>query len=102
MYHALSVGMSCLEHGMGRGKISSDMTGKTAPAPARRTNRNVKAPRVKPTQKSVPAKTAVKPAVPAPGEGKRGEDGYLGYLLRQAQGAARLSLERAGLVQGKW
>jgi DNA-binding MarR family transcriptional regulator len=32
---------------------------------------------------------------PPPGQGKRGEDGYLGYLLRQAQGAARLSLERA-------
>lgn len=32
---------------------------------------------------------------PAPGEGKRGEDGYLAYLLRQAQAAARLSLERA-------
>ena len=32
---------------------------------------------------------------PLPGEGKRGEAGYLGYLLRQAQGAARLSLERA-------
>jgi DNA-binding MarR family transcriptional regulator len=32
---------------------------------------------------------------PPPGEGKRGEQGYLGYLLRQAQGAARLTLERA-------
>jgi len=32
---------------------------------------------------------------PPPGEGKRGEGGYLGYLLRQAQGAARLRLERA-------
>jgi DNA-binding MarR family transcriptional regulator len=32
---------------------------------------------------------------PLPGEGKRGEDGYTGYLLRQAQGAARLTLERA-------
>ncbi|MGH6680986.1 MAG: MarR family winged helix-turn-helix transcriptional regulator [Bradyrhizobium sp.] len=32
---------------------------------------------------------------PAPGEGKRGESGYLGYLLRQAQAAARLTLERA-------
>ncbi len=36
---------------------------------------------------------------PPPGEGKRGEKGYLGYLLRQAQAAARLTLERrlAGL-----
>ncbi|MGJ4947233.1 MarR family winged helix-turn-helix transcriptional regulator [Bradyrhizobium sp. HKCCYLS20291] len=32
---------------------------------------------------------------PAPGQGKRGEDGHLAYLLRQAQAAARLSLERA-------
>ncbi|BAM89734.1 putative transcriptional regulatory protein, MarR family [Bradyrhizobium oligotrophicum S58] len=32
---------------------------------------------------------------PSPGEGKRGEDGYLAYLLRQAQAAARLSLDRA-------
>ncbi|WP_431309637.1 MarR family winged helix-turn-helix transcriptional regulator [Bradyrhizobium iriomotense] len=32
---------------------------------------------------------------PAPGEGKRGEEGYLGYLLRQAQAAVRLSMERS-------
>ncbi|MEA2911758.1 MAG: hypothetical protein QOJ15_3839 [Bradyrhizobium sp.] len=32
---------------------------------------------------------------PPPGRGKRGEKGYLGYLLRQAQAAARLTLERA-------
>jgi len=35
------------------------------------------------------------PAIPPPGQGKRGEQGYLGYLLRQAQSAARLTLERA-------
>lgn len=35
------------------------------------------------------------PPIPAPGEGKRGEDGYIGYLLRQAAGAHRLRLERA-------
>jgi|GEM_PF-175852 len=35
------------------------------------------------------------PVAPPPGQGKRGEQGYLGYLLRQAQAAARLSLERA-------
>ncbi|WP_448032233.1 MarR family winged helix-turn-helix transcriptional regulator [Bradyrhizobium liaoningense] len=33
--------------------------------------------------------------VPAPGEGKRGEQGYLGYLLRQAHAAVRLTMERA-------
>lgn len=32
---------------------------------------------------------------PAPGQGKRGEQGYFGYLLRQAAAAARLTLERA-------
>ena len=32
--------------------------------------------------------------VPAPGEGKRGEHGYLGYLLRQAHAAVRLKMER--------
>ncbi|CAM2150459.1 MarR family winged helix-turn-helix transcriptional regulator [Paraburkholderia tropica] len=33
--------------------------------------------------------------IPAPGEGKRGEAGYLGYLLRQAGAAHRLRMERA-------
>ena len=32
---------------------------------------------------------------PPPGRGKRGEQGYLTYLLRQAQAATRLTLERA-------
>jgi DNA-binding MarR family transcriptional regulator len=32
--------------------------------------------------------------VPDAGEGKRGEAGYLAYLLRQAAGAVRLRLER--------
>ncbi|QIP09979.1 MarR family winged helix-turn-helix transcriptional regulator [Bradyrhizobium symbiodeficiens] len=32
--------------------------------------------------------------VPAVGEGKRGEQGYLGYLLRQAHAAVRLTMER--------
>ncbi|HVV42345.1 MAG TPA: MarR family transcriptional regulator [Nitrobacter sp.] len=34
-------------------------------------------------------------AIPRPGQGKRGEQGYLAYLLRQAQAATRLTLERA-------
>ena len=33
--------------------------------------------------------------LPQPGEGKRGELGYFGYLLRQASAASRLTLERA-------
>ncbi len=32
---------------------------------------------------------------PPPGQGRRGEQGYLAYLLRQAQAAARLAMERA-------
>jgi len=32
---------------------------------------------------------------PPPGQGKRGEQGYLAYLLRQAQAASRLSMERS-------
>jgi DNA-binding MarR family transcriptional regulator len=40
-----------------------------------------------------PALAGVHP--PPPGHGKRGEDGYLGYLLRQAQAASRLAMERA-------
>lgn len=36
----------------------------------------------------------VEPQIPALGEGKRGESGHLGYLLRQAAGGFRLRLER--------
>jgi DNA-binding MarR family transcriptional regulator len=32
---------------------------------------------------------------PLPGQGKRGEQGYLAYLLRQAHAATRLTMERA-------
>ena len=41
----------------------------------------------------MPDKTTV--PIPEPGEGKRGESGYLGYLLRQASNAVRLTMERA-------
>ena len=34
-------------------------------------------------------------SVPTAGEGKRGEEGHLGYLLRQAAGVHRLRMERA-------
>ena len=53
-------------------------------------------------QKSSPRrkKSAADPVLamirpPPPGEGKRGEQGHLAYLLRQAQAATRLTLERA-------
>jgi DNA-binding MarR family transcriptional regulator len=52
-------------------------------APARR--------RKKSGENSAPA--LIRP--PPPGEGKRGEQGYLAYLLRQAQAATRLAMERA-------
>lgn len=39
-----------------------------------------------------PAPHGVRP--PPPGAGKRGEDGHIAYLLRQAQAAARLTIER--------
>jgi DNA-binding MarR family transcriptional regulator len=42
-----------------------------------------------------PAASPAAFAVPPPGQGKRGEQGYLAYLLRQAQAAARLTLERS-------
>lgn len=35
------------------------------------------------------------PTIPAVGEGKRGENGHIGYLLRQAHAAHRIRMERA-------
>ncbi|MGY3240483.1 MULTISPECIES: MarR family winged helix-turn-helix transcriptional regulator [unclassified Bradyrhizobium] len=46
----------------------------------------------KPEQRAPKEEPAIR--VPAPGEGKRGEQGYLGYLLRQAHAAVRLKMER--------
>lgn len=40
-------------------------------------------------------KTRKKTAVPAVGEDKRGQQGHIGYLLRQAGAAHRLRMERA-------
>lgn len=40
-------------------------------------------------------KSGPKSPLPEVGEGKRGEQGRLGYLLRQAAGAHRLRMERA-------
>jgi DNA-binding MarR family transcriptional regulator len=44
---------------------------------------------------SVPAPVLPSVRPPPPGSGKRGEQGHIAYLLRQAQAAARLTLERA-------
>jgi DNA-binding MarR family transcriptional regulator len=46
--------------------------------------------RKSPSTSSVPQAESV----PQPGEGKRGEQGYLGYLLRQASVAVRTRMER--------
>ena len=46
-------------------------------------------------KKSTPAPALAGARPPPPGQGKRGEKGYLAYLLRQAQAATRLTLERA-------
>jgi DNA-binding MarR family transcriptional regulator len=65
------------------------------PAKSRKSakSRRVKKPtttRKRPAQDQTPA--SVRP--PPPGQGKRGERGYLGYLLRQAHAATRLTMER--------
>ena len=53
----------------------------------------------KKSKKSPAAKASPNPLAmmrpPPPGQGKRGERGHLAYLLRQAQAAARLTIERA-------
>jgi DNA-binding MarR family transcriptional regulator len=36
-----------------------------------------------------------KTTIPAPGEGKRGPEGHLGYLVRQAHAAVRAAMEKA-------
>ena len=64
----------------------------------RKASGRTKLARPRKTAKSRRAKkaAAVRPAVPPPpGRGKRGESGYLAYLLRQAQAATRLTMERA-------
>lgn len=69
---------------------------KSQPKPPRKPNRrdgrrpSGSAARSRPETK---ARSAILP--PPPGKGKRGEQGYLAYLLRQAQAATRLSMERS-------
>src|SRR4030088_817364 len=64
--------------------------------PARRTTKRRKSRLAKKSAKKSaqpPALAGARP--PLPGQGKRGEKSYLAYLLRQAQAATRLTLERA-------
>ena len=65
--------------------------------PSRQARKIPKTPPISksPRDKDVALSVLVTVHPPSPGQGKRGEDGYLGYLLRQAQAAARLTLERA-------
>ena len=77
-------------------KAKSNLVGKT---PSRNTNAGQKSNPVKRSSRT-PNKSSGNPDLagtrpPPPGQGKRGEQGYLAYLLRQAQAAARLTLERA-------
>ena len=41
------------------------------------------------------ANASGRPVIPAIGEGKRGEHGHIGYLLRQAHAAHRIRMEKA-------
>lgn len=76
--------------------MARKITGRITPRLAAR-RRKAAATRKSPRGRKAAA-TASPPAglrPPLPGEGKRGEQGYFGYLLRQASAAARLRLERA-------
>jgi hypothetical protein len=46
--------------------------------------------------------TMPQPAIPRPGEAKRGPQGYLGYLLRQANTAFRGAMDRALAECSPW
>jgi DNA-binding MarR family transcriptional regulator len=69
----------------------------STPITSRRSARPATRPKAGSASKSRGRKSAALRAVepPRPGQGKRGEQGYFGYLLRQAAAAARLTLERA-------
>ena len=83
-------------------KIGTSWKSKSSPArktPGRKTEKTRKSGLAKKSSRSrkkstpAPCPSGVRP--PPPGQGKRGERGYLGYLLRQAQAASRLRMERA-------
>jgi DNA-binding MarR family transcriptional regulator len=99
-------------------KTKSIVARKTAKkASARKSGKTKNPPNSNNGRKSIAAKKAARKAVahhnaaarrrppadpdlamirpPPVGHGKRGEQGYLAYLLRQAQAAARLAMERA-------
>jgi DNA-binding MarR family transcriptional regulator len=65
--------------------------------PARKSPKRRKSHRAKKSARNRKKSTRASPlaGVRPPGQGKRREKGYLAYLLRQAQAATRLTLERA-------
>jgi DNA-binding MarR family transcriptional regulator len=70
-------------------------TKKSHPAPKTKKRKNTnpaKNPARGRKNRGTPPSTIVPPP---PGQGKRGEQGYLAYLLRQAHAATRLAMERA-------
>jgi DNA-binding MarR family transcriptional regulator len=69
-------------------KVGPSLAGK----PRREKSGLAKKPRGR-KKPGAPAAAAIVP--PPPGQGKRGEQGYLAYLLRQAHAATRLTMERA-------
>jgi DNA-binding MarR family transcriptional regulator len=75
-------------------KIEAAEKSRTRKSPKKRKSALAKRPNRSPKNSARnPYPPGVRP--PPPGKGKRGEKGYLGYLLRQAQAASRLTLERA-------
>jgi DNA-binding MarR family transcriptional regulator len=60
---------------------------------SRKSNFSKKSARTRKRSAQNPALAGVRP--PPPGRGKRGEQGHIAYLLRQAQAATRLTMERA-------
>jgi DNA-binding MarR family transcriptional regulator len=83
-----------------RRKPATPAARKSQPRPPRKPKKRDRRPPAGPASRSRPearAKSKAKSAIlpPPPGQGKRGEQGYLAYLLRQAQAATRLSMERA-------
>ena len=75
-----------------RRKTATSSAERARKPPAGRAKKSGKAPRGITSSQGRPG-TAILP--PPPGQGKRGERGYLAYLLRQAQAATRLSMERS-------
>lgn len=65
--------------------------------PARKSPPRKSKKREKPSRAKQASRGGTEGAIlpPPPGQGKRGEQGYLAYLLRQAQAATRLSMERS-------